>query len=80
MQSLSVPRAAKLEETFEPDLLGGVVTLSGTANREATAGWETSLYRSDPPAMEPATFKAVPYFAWDNRAPGDMQVWLRDAI
>ncbi|WP_353829525.1 hypothetical protein, partial [Mesorhizobium sp.] len=22
---------------------------------------------------------AVPYFAWDNRGPGEMLVWLRDS-
>ena len=27
--------------------------------------------------MEPAYIKAVPYFAWGNREPGEMLVWLR---
>ena len=55
------------------------MTLTGEAARDAPASWDGALYRADPPATEPARFKAVPYFAWDNRAPGDMQVWLRDA-
>ena len=79
VQGLSVPRAAPLAASFEPDLLGGVVTLTGEGTRDGAAGWDGALYRADPPATEPTPFKAVPYFAWDNRAPGDMQVWLRDA-
>ena len=78
VETLRVPRAAPLREAFEPDLLGGVVTLTGEAGRDDAAGWEGTLYRTDPPQTAPATFKAVPYFAWDNRAPGAMQVWLRE--
>ncbi|WP_353032637.1 hypothetical protein [Mesorhizobium sp. M0968] len=29
--------------------------------------------------MEEAKLTAVPYFAWDNRDPGEMLVWLRRA-
>ena len=25
------------------------------------------------------TLAAIPYFAWGNRAPGDMHVWIREA-
>jgi DUF1680 family protein len=28
--------------------------------------------------MVPVQIRAVPYFAWDNRAPGEMLVWLRE--
>jgi DUF1680 family protein len=26
---------------------------------------------------QPADLLAIPYYAWANRAPGPMQVWLR---
>lgn len=26
-----------------------------------------------------APITAIPYYAWDNRAPGEMWVWLQDA-
>ncbi len=79
VQGLRVPRAAALTDAFEPDLLGGVVTLTGEVERDAAAEWNGALYRAAPPPTEPATVKAVPYFAWDNREGGDMLVWLRDA-
>ena len=31
----------------------------------------------DRPAFEAARGRLVPYYAWDNRAPGEMMVWLR---
>ena len=31
------------------------------------------------PRHKPFRLKAVPYYAWDNRDEGDMQVWLREA-
>ncbi|WP_363232489.1 hypothetical protein, partial [Mesorhizobium sp.] len=36
------------------------------------------LYRPEPPETEETTLKAIPYFAWDNRDPGEMLVWLRE--
>jgi uncharacterized protein len=49
----------------EPDLLGGVVTLTMPAREWADA--KTS---------RPVTIKAIPYYAWANREGGYMNVWL----
>jgi hypothetical protein len=38
------------------------------------------LYRADAPRFENAPIKAIPYFAWDNREPGEMLVWIREGI
>ena len=78
VHALTLSRTAQLGEHYEPNLLGGVVTLAAEAERDA-ADWNATLYRADPPHTERATLKAVPYFAWDNRDAGDMLVWLRDA-
>jgi hypothetical protein len=66
-------------------LLGGVNALR-TAVRLAppAAGWTGRLYR---PAATAATISGagatpltlVPYYAWANRDPGRMEVWLRSA-
>ena len=69
--------APRFECRFEPDLLAGVATLSADVEADATADWAGALYRREPPKTEPAAIKAVPYFAWDNRQPGEMLVWLR---
>ncbi|TPL79047.1 glycoside hydrolase family 127 protein [Mesorhizobium sp. B2-3-13] len=78
LHRLTLPRTAGIEAHEEPDLLGGVVTLSATAQADAGDGWRDGLYRSEPPAKVETRLTAIPYFAWDNREPGEMLVWLRD--
>jgi DUF1680 family protein len=55
--------------------LGDIVTLSvpGFAE-ELTDG---PLYPLSLPAKNACAIKMVPYYAWDNRAPGEMLVWMR---
>ena len=76
LDGLSLPAGAAIGHRFEPDLLGGVVALSAAAETDA-ADWGADLYREAPPERRPAEIRAVPYYAWDNRAPGEMLVWLR---
>ncbi|MCP8939665.1 glycoside hydrolase family 127 protein [Alsobacter sp. SYSU M60028] len=76
---MSLPKTGTLSARFRADLLGGVAVVSGPAETASAAGWEGRLYRREPAAAEPATLTAIPYFAWDNRAPGEMSVWLHEA-
>jgi DUF1680 family protein len=69
---LAVPRDAKLTAEHRPGLLGGVTVVRGTASTE---GWHEQLYRPVGRAQE-VNFTAVPYYAWDNREPGEMVVWV----
>jgi uncharacterized protein len=78
LHRLRLPDNAEFEARLEEDLLGGVVTLHGSAEADRVADWSGALYRREPPRSEPAALKAVPYFAWDNREPGEMEVWLRE--
>jgi DUF1680 family protein len=78
LSGVGLPHAAELAASFVPDLLGGVVTLSGAAEALDDAGWEGVLYRAEPPAAQPGAITAIPYFAWDHRAPGPMRVWVRE--
>jgi hypothetical protein len=77
LNRIRVPQPAEFSSMFEADLLGGVVTISAKAESDSTADWNGQLYRQAPPKRESVAIKAVPYFAWDNRAPGEMLVWLR---
>jgi DUF1680 family protein len=61
---------------FEPDLLGGVISITGTAGLVSLSDWGDELYHEKPPALQDVPFKAVPYYAWDHRSPGEMQVWI----
>jgi DUF1680 family protein len=70
VRNLCLPKAAKLSAKFDKKLLGGVAVVSGDA---------LSVTRKDVDLeMKPVAFRAVPYFAWDNRAPGQMIVWLAE--
>ena len=76
VHQISLPRSAELAVQFEPDLLDGVVVITGTAHAADEAKWQGNLYRANPTETCQTPLKAIPYFAWDNRAPGAMQVWL----
>jgi uncharacterized protein len=82
-------RDLALEDTnvsarFDPELLGGVAVLQAAARSAAPDdAWEDRLYRTLHPreceAQTDATrVTAVPYYAWANREPGAMRVWLRN--
>ncbi|WP_227625074.1 glycoside hydrolase family 127 protein [Fimbriimonas ginsengisoli] len=69
VRNLMVPNEAALHPTMQPDLLGGVVTLNGTA--------ETLAYdKAGKVVSEPHPFVAIPYYTWANRGRGEMEVWL----
>lgn len=78
LNALALPRETKLEASFASDLLSGVTVLRGNAERLSGDGDTNALYRTDPPTLETVPVTAIPYFAWDNRAPGEMQVWVRE--
>jgi DUF1680 family protein len=59
------------------DLLGGLSLVRGRANVVDASGWEDRLYRYTQPLSRSMEIAAIPYYAWDNRAPGEMRVWLR---
>jgi DUF1680 family protein len=72
-----LPDTSKLEAELEKDLLGGVVAIKGEALALDTNGWDGVLYRPSKPSVKTTKIKAIPYYAWDNREPGEMSVWIR---
>jgi hypothetical protein len=78
LYDLCIPPDAQLDTGWDAALAGGVVTISGDAYRRSTAAWGDALYSADIEANEPVRFVAVPYFAWANRKPGEMAVWVRE--
>jgi hypothetical protein len=75
LAALWLPPEAELKPAREPGLLGGVVTITGEARVASEQKWGRNLYQPAAPAGR-ATLKAIPYYAWDNRQPGAMKVWL----
>jgi uncharacterized protein len=68
---------------FRTDVLGGVVIICSQAEiLPADDSWDHQLYRRMKPRSGTANRQtgeviAIPYYAWANREPGMMQVWLR---
>jgi DUF1680 family protein len=77
---LRLPLNTVFEVRDEPQLLGGIRTIRCRAFRESRSFAEGQLYapacRADETAETQLTF--IPYFAWANRAPGEMAVWIRE--
>jgi DUF1680 family protein len=84
IDGLSVDMQAPFDSAFDPDKLGGVMTLRGTARCEPRdEQWGSALYRrlepappAPPPAARAVSLTAIPYFAWQNRGASPMAVWL----
>ena len=77
---LRLPLNTVFEVRDEPQLLGGIRTIRCRAFRESRSFAEGQLYapacRADETAETQLMF--IPYFAWANRAPGEMAVWIRE--
>ena len=68
---------------YEPTLLDGVMTLThpGAISRSADPGLYFPAENAAKPVVTPTTLTLIPYYAWANREPASMQVWIpyRDA-
>ena len=68
------------EAKWEPELLSGVMVLKADAMALDSLHWENALYAPHRPAKEssyyPAKMTAIPYYAWANREPGPMVLWV----
>jgi uncharacterized protein len=76
---LEIDTAAPLESVWAPDRLGGVVLVKATGWAVDTRPWANQLYRevgAPPAARRRVALTAVPYYAWANREPGAMRIWI----
>jgi DUF1680 family protein len=78
VQRLKLPRQSEIKVEQRGDLFDGIVTLAAEGSRLSDNGWEEKLYRTEPPAEEPAKLTALPYYLWNNRKKGSMTVWLAE--
>jgi uncharacterized protein len=67
---------------YAPGLLDGVVVLEARGHaQKPESGWNEALYRTASPdgdhrSASTREIVAIPYYAWANREPGAMLVWL----
>ncbi len=67
--NIVLPDNAELTTEYHKDMLNGIMTIHGRAVVLSDAeGVKTTLKKQD--------FLAIPYYAWANRGPGEMTVWL----
>jgi DUF1680 family protein len=67
--SLVLPDDAKLVTEHRDDLLGGITVIKGDA-RLAVKDEDGKT------GTTPTSMLAIPYYAWCNRAPNEMNVWI----
>ena len=70
-----------LQTIWDENLLGGVMVVVASGEVYDPTRWQAALYRpvADPPEAIPNTplqLKLIPYYAWANRGPTPMRVWL----
>ncbi|HTO23805.1 MAG TPA: beta-L-arabinofuranosidase domain-containing protein [Spirochaetia bacterium] len=78
LSRVKLPPGANVQVTPRPDLLGGVVTLKGLGVRGTSPGAGRALYENGgrAEAAAPCDLLFIPYYAWANRGPGEMTVWV----
>ena len=77
LDEIHLPRDFAPVAHYEPDLLGGIAVLEGTAIRAKSPPWQHELYRRGASADRvPVPIRMIPYFAWHNRGNHAMAVWL----
>ncbi len=72
---LYLPLETELRAERATGPLGDIVTVRGLARTLEPADWRRTLYRAVG-APRPVALTAIPYYAWDNRDPGPMRVWV----
>ena len=52
--------------------------IEATGEASSADGWAHRLYRpvEHSAASRPATLRLIPYYAWANRGPSEMTVWI----
>ncbi|CUU36035.1 hypothetical protein GXSOP10_122106 [Armatimonadetes bacterium GXS] len=76
LERMAVDTTSPLRYRWEPNLLNGIGVIEGGAVvLDDDSAWGNRLYR--PLARrQRATFRAIPYYAWHNRQPCPMRVWM----
>ena len=75
LDRLAIYADKNFEVKREDGELGKIVSISAPGSSEDLE--ESLLYSPSEPGTKPCEIKMIPYYAWDNRSPGEMLVWLR---
>ena len=77
---LEIDTATPLESSWVSGRLEGVTVVRGAGWAVDSAPWKDRLYRpvglGSSAARRRMALTAIPYYAWANRGPGAMRVWI----
>ena len=77
LNNVYIPNDIALQPHPARDLPFGIVALEGSALYRAEPSWSGALYRRiEQHPLQPIPVRLIPYFAWSNRGPSTMSVWL----
>ncbi len=90
VNDLRVNVDGKLRAVWDENVCGGVMMVEAEGGGFDAREWEDELYRetrnvrsrrsltprNEKREMERATIRAIPYYAWNNRGPDKMRVWI----
>lgn len=80
VRQVRLDSGAPLAPRHEDDLLGGVTVLDGVGRLPESEAPPDALYaprgQRPPVDLRPVALRLVPYYAWANRGPTSMAVWL----
>lgn len=78
IDSICIPKDSKLSLKYDPNLLNGISVITGRGLKIKKEKWHDKLYSQEQQDYDEIDFIAIPYYAWNNRKPGEMAVWIRE--
>jgi DUF1680 family protein len=78
LAGFSVESSGATSASYDPNLLDGVVVLQHEGSHAEIPPSRALYFAAETPQPQtsPANLKLIPYYAWANRAPSEMQVWI----
>ena len=68
----------KMPDVEMSDEFGGCAVIKADGYRLCEDEWQGGLYGTCKLQKRPVELKAVPYYCWNNRGMGEMEVWIRE--
>jgi len=77
LSAIEIDTASNLTIETDRTIPGEGVVIKGKGLRTIDEGWQNELYKPCGSNKKETEIRAVPYFVWGNREPGEMTVWIR---
>ena len=78
LHALAVLENAKLDHSWQDDLLQGVGVIKTEGVRYVDEGDDVLYVRSKKVKKENQSIRMIPYYAWANRGKNEMRVWMNE--